>query len=141
MGLTYRTYLEGSSTIYGCLKCKTHLSTSDAIISRVNWIYFSYIQPYLIHILAISWTTWSSIFVWICVSILLFLLLFHLIFIVRVNVKYGKAEDRDMTTGLHRVKDIYCIQCSTLLGWTYVCWTTQLVIFCILIPYSIGQGI
>ncbi|RCH81991.1 hypothetical protein CU097_004782 [Rhizopus azygosporus] len=86
MGLTYRTYLEGSSTIYGCLKCKTHLSTSDAIISRQ--FHGQHGQAYL----------FESV----------------------VNVKYGKAEDRDMTTGLHRVKDIYCIQCATLLGWTYV---------------------
>lgn len=38
----------------------------------------------------------------------------------RVNVEYGKAEDRQMSTGLHRVRDVYCIYCSTLLGWTYV---------------------
>ncbi|KAI8369281.1 Yippee/Mis18 [Radiomyces spectabilis] len=32
MGLKYRTYLEGI-TIYGCHKCKTHLSTEESIIS------------------------------------------------------------------------------------------------------------
>lgn len=37
-----------------------------------------------------------------------------------VNISFGKAEDRDMTTGLHRVRDISCIQCSKMLGWTYV---------------------
>jgi hypothetical protein len=37
MGLSYRAYLEGtSSIIYGCSKCQTHLSTSDSIISRVK---------------------------------------------------------------------------------------------------------
>ncbi|KAI9320884.1 peptidylprolyl isomerase [Dichotomocladium elegans] len=33
MGLKYRTFLEGSS-VYGCSNCKTHLSTSDAVLSR-----------------------------------------------------------------------------------------------------------
>ncbi|KAI8637854.1 yippee zinc-binding/DNA-binding /Mis18, centromere assembly-domain-containing protein [Parasitella parasitica] len=37
-----------------------------------------------------------------------------------VNIIFGKAEDRDMTTGLHKVRDISCIQCSKMLGWTYV---------------------
>ncbi|CAO3596762.1 Yippee/Mis18 [Absidia repens] len=33
MGLKYRTYLDGE-VIYGCTKCKTHLSTGDALISQ-----------------------------------------------------------------------------------------------------------
>ncbi|CAO3671378.1 unnamed protein product [Umbelopsis ramanniana] len=33
MGLKYRTYLNGTG-IFCCKKCKTHLSTTDAIISR-----------------------------------------------------------------------------------------------------------
>ncbi|KAI9481044.1 MAG: Yippee/Mis18 [Benjaminiella poitrasii] len=37
-----------------------------------------------------------------------------------VNISLGKAEDREMTTGLHRVRDISCIHCSRMLGWTYV---------------------
>ncbi|KAL1927184.1 hypothetical protein VTP01DRAFT_5147 [Rhizomucor pusillus] len=34
MGLTYPTYLE-AKTIYGCRKCKTHLSTGEAVLSRL----------------------------------------------------------------------------------------------------------
>ncbi|CAG8469042.1 11666_t:CDS:10 [Ambispora gerdemannii] len=33
MGLTYRTYLEGSR-VFGCSKCRTHLSTTESIISK-----------------------------------------------------------------------------------------------------------
>ncbi|GAB5591795.1 hypothetical protein Unana1_06695 [Umbelopsis nana] len=33
MGLKYRTYLNGTG-IFCCRKCKTHLSATDAIISR-----------------------------------------------------------------------------------------------------------
>ncbi|KAI9254828.1 yippee zinc-binding/DNA-binding /Mis18, centromere assembly-domain-containing protein [Sporodiniella umbellata] len=37
-----------------------------------------------------------------------------------VNVDYGKAQDRHMSSGLHRVKDVFCTHCLTLIGWTYV---------------------
>lgn len=50
-----------------------------------------------------------------CCNLCVYKLLFD-----RVNIEYGKAEDRQMSTGLHRVRDVYCIYCSTLLGWTYV---------------------
>lgn len=86
MGLTYRAYLEGSSGIFGCCKCETHLSTSNDVISRQ--FHGQHGQAYLFE---------------------------HVI-----NIEYGKAEDRQMSTGLHRVRDVYCIYCSTLLGWTYV---------------------
>lgn len=33
MGLTYRTYLNGNR-IFGCSKCRTHLSTTESIISK-----------------------------------------------------------------------------------------------------------
>ncbi|VDL90319.1 unnamed protein product [Schistocephalus solidus] len=36
-----------------------------------------------------------------------------------VNVKSSTAEDRLLLTGHHRVADIYCICCDTLLGWKY----------------------
>lgn len=37
-----------------------------------------------------------------------------------VNVELGEAEDRHMTTGLHNVRDIFCIRCNLPLGWRYV---------------------
>jgi hypothetical protein len=35
MGLAYNVYLS-SSKVYGCKKCKTHLSNHDDILSRVS---------------------------------------------------------------------------------------------------------
>ncbi len=37
-----------------------------------------------------------------------------------MNVAKGASEDKILATGLHRVRDIYCIQCTTIIGWTYV---------------------
>lgn len=39
----------------------------------------------------------------------------------RVNIRVGPFENRQLLTGLHRVADIYCNNCGTTLGWTYVC--------------------
>eukprot|EP00571_Detonula_confervacea_P010249 CAMPEP_0172298542 /NCGR_PEP_ID=MMETSP1058-20130122/1149_1 /TAXON_ID=83371 /ORGANISM="Detonula confervacea, Strain CCMP 353" /LENGTH=214 /DNA_ID=CAMNT_0013007819 /DNA_START=105 /DNA_END=745 /DNA_ORIENTATION=- len=36
-----------------------------------------------------------------------------------VNITTGRAEDRDLITGLHSVSDIFCKRCQTLVGWTY----------------------
>lgn len=36
-----------------------------------------------------------------------------------VNVDEGDPVDRTMTTGLHTVRDIYCRNCATVLGWKY----------------------
>ncbi|KAG7668973.1 hypothetical protein Ndes2437B_g06707 [Nannochloris sp. 'desiccata'] len=36
-----------------------------------------------------------------------------------VNVTLGSPEERDMTTGKHIVRDLYCIACGTNLGWRY----------------------
>lgn len=38
----------------------------------------------------------------------------------RVNVIEGEPSDRQMTTGNHTVRDIYCCKCGTILGWKYV---------------------
>jgi hypothetical protein len=38
----------------------------------------------------------------------------------RVNITEGEPEDRQMTTGLHTVRDIFCIKCQRMLGWKYV---------------------
>ncbi|PWN29661.1 yippee-like protein [Jaminaea rosea] len=36
-----------------------------------------------------------------------------------VNVYFGDAEDRHMTTGMHTVRDIRCRKCAAVLGWKY----------------------
>ncbi|TNV85428.1 hypothetical protein FGO68_gene5631 [Halteria grandinella] len=35
------------------------------------------------------------------------------------NVGTGISEDKQLSTGLHRVRDIYCKVCVTVVGWTY----------------------
>ncbi|EPQ28899.1 uncharacterized protein PFL1_03700 [Pseudozyma flocculosa PF-1] len=35
------------------------------------------------------------------------------------NIDLGEPDDRHMTTGLHTVRDIYCVKCHTVLGWRY----------------------
>ncbi|CAD6576984.1 MAG: hypothetical protein CYPHOPRED_000141 [Cyphobasidiales sp. Tagirdzhanova-0007] len=35
------------------------------------------------------------------------------------NIIEGEAEDRQMTTGLHRVRDIRCAKCGQVMGWKY----------------------
>ncbi|KAI9219205.1 yippee zinc-binding/DNA-binding /Mis18, centromere assembly-domain-containing protein [Blastocladiella britannica] len=37
-----------------------------------------------------------------------------------VNVTLGEREDRQMTTGLHTVRDVLCIGCGLIVGWTYI---------------------
>lgn len=44
----------------------------------------------------------------------------HTMWGCRVNVVEGKPCDRQMTTGNHTVRDIYCIKCGVTLGWKYV---------------------
>ncbi|KAK7793539.1 hypothetical protein R5R35_002524 [Gryllus longicercus] len=36
-----------------------------------------------------------------------------------VNVTLGEVEQRIMMTGKHFVRDVYCIDCATKLGWFY----------------------
>lgn len=32
----------------------------------------------------------------------------------------GPPEEKELATGLHRVRDIFCKQCLSIVGWTYV---------------------
>jgi len=36
-----------------------------------------------------------------------------------INVSFGPATDRALTTGLHRVSDVYCTGCHNYCGWFY----------------------
>ncbi|XP_074584797.1 protein yippee-like At4g27745 [Curcuma longa] len=36
-----------------------------------------------------------------------------------MNIMVGPKEDRQLTTGLHTVADIYCRDCREVLGWKY----------------------
>lgn len=36
-----------------------------------------------------------------------------------VNVRLGKQEDRSLLTGVHTVADLFCVGCSSCIGWYY----------------------
>lgn len=42
----------------------------------------------------------------------------------------GPPEDKMLATGLHKVRDIYCKPCLTIVGWTYVSKDSLLLEFC-----------
>lgn len=37
-----------------------------------------------------------------------------------MNVYTGDAEEREMRTGRHTVRDVFCRVCHSVLGWKYV---------------------
>lgn len=37
----------------------------------------------------------------------------------RVNLSYSEVQDREMLTGRHMVRDVFCKNCDTKLGWMY----------------------
>jgi len=41
------------------------------------------------------------------------------LFETALNVECGPCEERQLTTGLHSVADIFCTECSEYVGWTY----------------------
>ncbi|KAF8480929.1 Yippee/Mis18 [Russula ochroleuca] len=84
MGMSYRRYLAGAR-VYGCLSCRTHLTTIHSMISRA--FNGQHGRAYLFEDV--------------------------------VNVIEGEPNDRQMTTGNHTVRDIYCCKCKTILGWKY----------------------
>jgi hypothetical protein len=45
--------------------------------------------------------------------------LLGVLLLFRINVSLGPKEDRMLTTGLHTVCDIFCVQCETNIGWFY----------------------
>ncbi len=38
----------------------------------------------------------------------------------RINTCLGPVEEKMLMTGLHKVCDLFCVNCNTLLGWKYV---------------------
>lgn len=134
MGLAYNIYLN-STKVYGCKKCKTHLSIHDDIVSRVSLIRhslslsfslsspspFSLLPPFYLslHMSPIRHSTTRA----------------HpanklaqnfrgqhgkaYLFETVVNVHEGEAGERNMTTGRHIVRDIRCKQCAEVVGWKY----------------------
>ncbi|KAJ3141758.1 hypothetical protein HDU90_006101 [Geranomyces variabilis] len=101
MGQIHKRYLEtpthSNSRIFGCGECKTHLSTSEDILSKATGD-----DARLPNTKAFQGTTGRAY-------------LFQHV----VNVFEGGLREANMTTGVHTVKDIYCTSCQTILGWKY----------------------
>lgn len=36
-----------------------------------------------------------------------------------INVTNGPSNERTLRTGLHTCEDVYCVKCSTMVGWEY----------------------
>lgn len=101
---------------FACKNCKTHLAVIEQLISRVRAVpsvrepvaWFDLWPPYLM-------TNGVA-----CVQ------QFHgqhgkaFLFESVSNIVEGEAADRQMTTGLHTVRDIYCGKCHETVGWKYV---------------------
>ncbi|KAE8215183.1 hypothetical protein CF319_g787 [Tilletia indica] len=86
MGIVNHEFLASANgRVYGCRKCKTHLSTTDAVMSKQ--FTGQHGRAYL----------FESV----------------------VNIGLGDPDDRHMRTGLHTVRDVYCIKCQTVVGWKY----------------------
>lgn len=126
MGMSYRQYLAGAR-IYGCSTCKTHLATIHSMLSRVSpgrflaRMRFTYPTT---TILGFQRPTRQGISLRGSVRSHLVGLSTrieaHTVCARRVNVVEGKPCDRQMTTGNHTVRDIYCVKCGVTLGWKYV---------------------
>jgi hypothetical protein len=65
-------------------------------------------------------SAWTSIFVWRCVSVLWLLHGNVTDIYPSVNIKEGDPNERPMTTGLHIVRDTFCVKCDAHVGWKYV---------------------
>jgi len=151
MGIIHKQYLEGTR-IYSCSDCGTHLSTKDDIVSRVRPIATSVRGPrtggadictlplvlfrgsqafqgqhgraYLFNTVYANergrpTTQWP---VRLTPGVLRWA--FSRFGLHSINVQEGHCQDRQMTTGLHTVRDVYCATCRRVLGWKYVCSAT-----------------
>ncbi|KAF1863944.1 hypothetical protein Lal_00031080 [Lupinus albus] len=106
MGRLFVVHLEGK--IYSCKHCRTHLALSEDIVSKfVLSCGYEYSQQH--HVMGIEFYLGS----------LSIPDMGKLISSIRVNVSFGEKDDREMTTGLHTVADIFCVGCGSIVGWKY----------------------
>ena len=103
MGRLFIKYLE-SGRIYVCTQCRTHLAECNEIVSRVSNVKTNNLD--------IQWQTWSGLSDEHCVN--------GLQKYFRINCYLGPAEEKMLMTGMHKVCDLYCKNCDTLIGWKYV---------------------
>ncbi len=107
----FQVYLKptGSLVTYSCVHCRAHLADHNDLISKS--FQGSQGRAYLfdkVRSLSMKLLTYG---------INLFNETFYLVKVV--NVKSANAEDRLLLTGQHRVADLHCACCKSLLGWKY----------------------
>lgn len=94
MGRLHLQYLEDGTRKYACKECLAGLHGGSSIV----------------HLAAVNDLLSKS---------------FHsrhgpaYLFNAAVNVTLGSREEREMTTGRHVVRDLFCVSCNTNLGWRY----------------------
>jgi len=104
-------YLDGPQ-VYGCAKCRTHLTSHDEIISKCfHGRHGTFRIDKSLHLIPTSQSSFRNLVAFFEGRAYLF--------DNCVNVSIGRAEDRRLITGLHSVCDIFCKRCNTLVGWTY----------------------
>ncbi|ODN98074.1 hypothetical protein I350_07716 [Cryptococcus amylolentus CBS 6273] len=102
MGRTFRVYLAGEKVL-ACKQCGNHLAVSEGVISEVGrYQHVPSSGP--------GWQNRSHFrgqhgTAWLVQQV--------------VNTYTGDAEDREMSTGRHTVRDVFCRVCHTTLGWKY----------------------
>ncbi|EFJ38776.1 hypothetical protein SELMODRAFT_74962 [Selaginella moellendorffii] len=96
MGRLCLIHLDGK--IYSCRICHSHLATPGDLMAKASSISSNSFRLSNFHCRHGTAYLFKTV----------------------VNVGIGKLEERQMTTGLHTVADIYCICCRKILGWKYV---------------------
>ena len=132
MGQLYLEYEDETDEVYVCRKCGTHLTSPSEIVSKVSILkqkvewHFSYscCSPSTARLARLTFSTrCKSSFAGVQLSSHA-----RLITVTRMNVQTGPPEDKALATGLHQVRDIYCKQCLTIVGWTYVSVSPQKIL-------------
>ena len=126
MGLVHQKFLS-DIRVFGCSKCHTHLATMSSMLSRVShiilqgwWLGACLILVHLHRLSPVSMGEHIFLTSCRCLRSPCHPLSSKTSPISSVNIELGEPADRNMTTGLHTVRDIYCNKCGTTLGWKYV---------------------
>ncbi|TLS21272.1 uncharacterized protein PpBr36_10480 [Pyricularia pennisetigena] len=98
MGLRYNEYLNGDRILV-CKRCKAHMADQNDLVSRTN-------------------KRDSSAASNLCQNFRGTHGRGHL-FRTLVNVRAAQPETRDMSTGKHIVRDVFCMGCDAGVGWVY----------------------
>eukprot|EP00347_Sterkiella_histriomuscorum_P002552 403367709 len=135
MGVLFLEYSEGVDHVYVCKNCNTHLTTPHEIVSRVSIINSQSSlntkqdeeDDVAINSISLSFHFLSTSYLRDVRQLTNFYIqTFHgktgkaYLFDKVMNVQMGPSEDKQLATGMHQVRDVYCVSCLQVIGWTYV---------------------